>query len=123
MIDKGEKLSIIGIFSHIGAKTAPIRHRHLAFVVVFQATRADYNREREIEIEIVDQDGRPITDKIQASIRIDGEPLLPPTVPMILNVEDLTFPDFGPYTFNIYIAGDAKKTLRLDVIQTDPEAV
>lgn len=117
-VDKAEKLSIIGIFDKILSATVPVHQRSLFLVLVFQSTRGDYNRPRDIRIEITDLDGRLIGEPIEGNVAINGSPDIPPAVNMIVNINDLRFPRFGPYTFTIFVAGDAKRTLRLDVLQT-----
>ena len=122
LLDKADKLSIIGIFGQIGSAVAPIRHPKMTLVIVFESTRADYNRQRELEIDITDQDGKPIVQKISGQVGINGDPAVPPSVNIIINLEDVTFPDFGAYTVSIFLNGDIQKTVRLDVVKMDTPA-
>jgi hypothetical protein len=115
LADKADRLSIIGIFDKIYAASTPVVHRSAYLVMVLQSTRGDYNRDRDIRVEITDQDGRPVAGPIDATVRIDGNPESAPAVNMILHLEQLPFPAFGPYIFTIFVGGDVKKTIRLEL--------
>jgi hypothetical protein len=115
LIDQREKLSILGIFGTLGATAEPITHPKMCLVLVFQASRGDYGRVREWIVEVTDSDGRPVSGRIGGEIRIDGTPEFPPIANIIVNFDNYTFPKFGTYSFTVFIDGDIKKELRLEV--------
>lgn len=121
LIDQQEKLSILGIFGTLGAMAEPVTHPKMCLVMVFQASRGDYGRVREWIVEVTDSDGRPVSGRIGGEIRIDGSPEFPPIANIIVNFDNYTFPKFGTYSFTIFIDGDIKKELRLEVRQVGNE--
>jgi hypothetical protein len=121
LIDQQEKLSIVGIFGTLGATAEPITHPKMCLVLVFQASRGDYGRVREWIVEVTDSDGRPVSKRIGGEIRIDGTPEFPPIANIIVNFDNYTFPKFGTYSFTVFIDGDIKKELRLEVRQVQAQ--
>lgn len=121
LIDQQEKLSILGIFGTLGATAEPITHPKMCLVLVFQASRGDYGRVREWIVEVTDSDGRPVSKRIGGEIRIDGTPEFPPIANIIVNFDNYTFPKFGTYSFTVFIDGDIKKELRLEVRQVQAQ--
>ena len=123
LVDKSERVSIIGIFDRIYAHAVPVVHRSAYLVLVLQSTRGDLGRDRDVRVEITDQDGRLVAGPLEANVRIDGNPITPPSMNMILHLEQLPFPEFGPYSVGIFVSGDLKKTLRLELAEmpTEPD--
>ncbi len=121
LIDQQEKLSILGIFGTLGATAEPITHPKMCLVLVFQASRGDYGRVREWIVEVTDSDGRPVSGRIGGEIRIDGTPEFPPIANIIVNFDNYTFSKFGTYSFTVFIDGDIKKELRLEVRQVQAQ--
>ena len=122
LVDKAERLSIIGIFDRIYAHAVPVIHKSAYLVLILQSSRGDLGRDRDIRVEITDQDGRVIAGPIEANVRIDGNPITPPSMNMVLHIEQLPFPAYGPYTVGIFIAGDLKKTIRLELSEMPAES-
>ena len=122
LVDKAERLSIIGIFDRIYAHAVSVIHKSAYLVLILQSSRGDLGRERDVRVEITDQDGRVIAGPIEANVRIDGNPITPPSMNMVLHIEQLPFPAYGPYTVGIFIAGDLKKTIRLELSEMPPES-
>lgn len=119
LIDKGEKVSIIGMFTAIGAPSEPITHPQMTFVMVFEASRGDAGREREWMVDITDADGRTIVEPMRGRVNFDQNIRTPSHSQFLLAIQGLTFPKFGAYFFTIFVDGDQKKQLRLDVLPSE----
>lgn len=105
--DVGRKTCLIGIFDRIFTLAVPAQHHQAAFV--FKLT-GDANEEVEFKLEIT----RPAGGTLGA---IGGKIKIPPTgtVDVISNLQGLPLPDFGPYSFSLYLAGNLAKAIGLTV--------
>jgi hypothetical protein len=124
-VSREGKLSVMGIFANIFAKEAPIVHgaMHLAFELEIQ--RAELGRKNLIEIRLAAADGQPLL-KVEAEIQVSpkigvsvpsGTPI---RVPQVVAFNGVKLPQFGPYSFDIFVNGDHKQGVSFDLTAQVP---
>lgn len=116
IIDQQERLSIIGIFRHLGAVQVPVRHPRMALVLVFDTNRSDLGRTRELVIEVTDADGKAIMPRIDGELAVPANAAEPPSLQMVINFDDTIFPAFGSYLVSIFVGGELKRALPLEIV-------
>ena len=105
-VTPGGKLTIVGVFNTIYAKTLPAIHPLLAFSMVIHGHSAEAGRRFEFLIKVLDQDRKELGE-------VGGEgqlgPSSPPGLPlravMAGRLLAVQFPREGPYAFEVYIDG------------------
>jgi hypothetical protein len=119
------KLNILGIFENINAQNFPVTHPTMALVLCFHAERGDMNREHNIVIDFVDDDGHKILD-LKGSVKI-GE--APPgerfKSNQIIFFNGVQFPKPGVYEFKIIINGEERSSVPITAkkITISPESI
>lgn len=116
MIDKSEKLSVIGIFTRIGAPSVPARHGSLTVVLSFEVDPSDFGRAFDFAIDVVDEDGRPIIDPPTGTFSVPDGGVGRAPINLLLNLQDVHFPRFGPYLFTVRVNGHPEASLELEVV-------
>ncbi len=110
------KLNIMGIFSSIWARAAPITHPQMHLVVQFEFDFSDL-AQKPFRVALVDEDGKEI-------VSVAGEIQPPPTsgfdganVNQIFVFNNTTFPHFGAYEFRVEVDGEEKALVPVRVAQ------
>ena len=105
--DVGRKTCMIGIFDRIFANAVPAQHHQAAFV--FKVT-GDANEEVDFKVEIT----RPAGGTLGS---IGGKIKVPPlgTIDVIANLQGLPLPDYGAYSFSLYLGDALAKAIGLTV--------
>jgi hypothetical protein len=112
------KLNILGIFNALHAASFPCAHPHMCLVLRFEATRAEENKTRNLEIQLADSDGTKVF-AINASLVVPpGQPGMPIRLDHIIALNGVRFPKAGDYVFNVLIGDDQKASVDLKLIQT-----
>lgn len=120
LIDKGDKLSVIGIFTTIGAQTVPCTHPQMALVVALEVEPEDMGRTVLFEIEPTDQDGRRIADPIRQEINVPTEGALRRRFDLIFNFVGFSFPAYGPYSFTVFLDAEPSASILVAVLPSNP---
>jgi len=120
MIDRSDKLSVIGIFTTIGSQSVPCSHPHMALVVSLEVEPEDMGRTVLFEIEPTDQDGRRIADPIRQEINVPNEGVLRRRFDMIFNLVGFTFPAYGPYSFTVFLDAEPVATIPVTMGYSGP---
>ena len=107
--DVGRKTCLIGIFDRVYTKSVPAQHHAAAFA--FKVT-GDANEEADFKVEIT----RPAGGTLGA---IGGKLKMPAagTVDVIAKLQGLPLPDFGIYSFTLYLGTEPAKTITLLVAE------
>lgn len=124
-VDGSGKLNVLGVFDRIQARDFPARHGRISLVLRFSAGLAEAGA-HQVEIRLRGPSGNEI-------LRLDGRLDLTGgsreaqegiKVPHVLNLDGITFPEAGTYTFDI--ASDGKSLLsiplRLEAVPGLPAA-
>lgn len=122
LISSDGKLSIMGIFDRIFAHKRPVIHPNMHLVTIFEAERMDVHRKHAVEVELIDSDGKQV-------FKLGGELTIaePPSGHQmrfnhIVNLNNVTFKEFGVYDFKIILDGEVRASVALHVseAQTKP---
>lgn len=111
--DVGRKTCLVGIFDRIFTQAVPAQHHQAAFA--FKVT-GDAGEEVAFKMEILRPNGGSLGG-------VNGKLKLPPagTMDVITNLQGVPLPDFGIYSFSLYLgdAPEAAKTIGLTVAKLD----
>ena len=100
----GGKLFVLGgAFDTIGSRTFPLMHRGLTVVLVAEIGPGDRNRDLEIVIRLLDEDGAEMGIESKGSMRVGTPSSLPAgatsLIPLAVPFAGLRFPEPGGYVF------------------------
>lgn len=111
--ESGGKLYIIGGGWYIitAAQPPPIHHRQIALVAVLSVGWTEANEPIDFEINLVDEDEKPvIPEPLRGQLTIGRPPQIPrgsaQLVPLVVNFTDLTFGQLGTYAFTFRAADE-----------------
>ena len=109
------KLNILGTFANINATTFPAQHPEMQLVLRFEASPAEAGSKKNLEIKILDEDGKSVGG-------FSGEMPVPPAQPgkrirmlTVLRIVGAVFPKRGDYVVAVLIDGDTKAEVPLSV--------
>ncbi len=113
-ISREGKLNVMGIFDRIYAGQFPAKHLQMQLVLTFLAGPAERGSTKNIQIKLIDADGKETMD-------IKGELAVPPSAALtssfnqIITINEVTFPRAGTYEFVVLVNGEPKKEVRFTV--------
>ncbi|MGH7251623.1 MAG: DUF6941 family protein [Nitrospiraceae bacterium] len=111
------KLNILGIFDALYAESFPTIHPEMKLVVQLEAGIAEVGKVHQVEIQLMDSDGRkPFVVNGQVVVG-DVKPGTVFKTNSILNIRGVTFEKPGDFVFNILVNGDVKKQVPLKVME------
>lgn len=120
-VAEGGKLNVLGMFNSLFSDEFPYQHPQMFCIVRFTAGASEFGKEKEIEISLVNPDGKVIgTMKGKAAVP------KPPggkraNVELILGLQNVPFEHPGDYEFSILVGGDQKHSIPLEVVQRKPQ--
>lgn len=118
-ITEDGKLNLLGVFNEISAEDFPCRHPQMYCVVMFEAGPAEFNKKKVVEIAIVRPDGE-VLGKLEADDVTVPKPAGKRTrsyVRMILNLQNVPFPEPGDYELSVLVGGEQKRSIPLTVMR------
>jgi hypothetical protein len=116
-ISQEGKLNIMGVFDVIYAETFPTVHPEMKLVVQYEAGTADGQATHEIEIQLMDADGRkPMVVNGQVGVG-EVHAGFPVKANSILNIRNAQFERPGDFVFNILVDGEVKHQVPLKVLR------
>lgn len=116
-ISQEGKLNIMGIFDALYAETFPTIHPEMKLVVQLEADIDEGEQVHEIEIQMMDADGRkPFVVNGQVVVG-EVQPGSPFKTHSILNIRGVQFERPGDFVFNILVDGQVKRQVPLKVLQ------
>ena len=111
------KLNILGIFDALYAESFPTIHPEMKLVVQLEAGIAEVGKVHQVEIQLMDSDGRkPFVVNGQVVVG-DVKPGTVFKTNSILNMRGVTFEKPGDFVFNILVNGEVKKQVPLMVME------
>lgn len=111
------KLNILGIFDALYADSFPTIHPEMKLVVQLEAGIAEVGKVHQVEIQLMDSDGRkPFVVNGQIVVG-DVKPGTVFKTNSILNIRGVTFEKPGDFVFNILVNGEVKKQVPLKVME------
>lgn len=119
-ISREGKPNIMGIFDNVLAPSTPASHPSMALIFVLEAEKGDAGREHPLKIELVDEDGNKLmTMESVMSFEKPKPGQYKLKANQIINLNNLQFPKFGTYNFNIFINNEVRKNIPLSVIKLE----
>lgn len=114
-ISKEGKLNIMGIFHEINAFSFPARHPSMHLVLSLGAELGEYGSKRELVIKMQSANGNELLN-LQGPIEIpQAKEGKRPEVNAIFELNEVTFPEPGPYQFIVMIDKDYKGDMSIHV--------
>lgn len=112
------KVNVTGIFDRLQTDIFPIIWPVIVIVIKIEGDVAETDKEHEITIKIVDEDGKPMVE-LKRAFRLSKSTstLMPPAHGEILRIQNLEFVKAGTYSFDIFINGRYHDALPLYVVQ------
>lgn len=111
------KLNILGTFANINAQKFPARHPEMQLVLRMEASPAEADMKKTLEVKVLDQDGQQIGGAV-------GDFVVPPSqagrrirIQTIMRITDAVFPKPGDYTFAVLIDGKTEAEIPLQLTQ------
>ncbi len=116
-IGEGGKLNVLGIFNEITVDSLPYQHSLMFLVVRFDASPAEFGRKKEIELTLLDPDGKNIgTIRGEAEVpRPEGKTRA--HVEVIMRLQNVPFAVEGNHEISILVGGEQKFSLPLSVVK------
>ena len=116
LIGQDGKLSLIGIFDHIGVTQIPAQHPRFFVVAVLQG----YTESGQVEMEFAAPDGRVL---MREAIHIDPGAIAQGSGNLLAEITMLPFEATGQFQFRLYGEGRLLGTIPLHVnmVQAEPQ--
>ena len=116
------RLSILGIFDSIMAENIPAQHPHCAVALRLRFSKIEEGK-HSLTVHLVDSDGKLIIPPLNGEIGIqlsgnDHEG----AVNMVLNLQGLSFANYGEYAINLAVDSRQLGSLPFWVKQQPPKA-
>jgi hypothetical protein len=116
------KLNILGTFANINATHFPTRHPEMQLVLRFEASPAEADMEKTLEVKVLDEDGQQIGGAggkfLVGSPAPSGRRIRMQT---IMRITDAVFPQPGDYTFAVLIDGKTEAEVPLSLTLVEAE--
>jgi len=120
--DYNGKLSILGAFDAIWARTAPAVHPQCAVALRMRFSKIEEG-EHKVKINIVDADGKSVVKPFETTANIRYQDNINSVAAnMILNLHGIKFTSFGDYSIDLTVNGKHEASLPLYVNQLPAQA-
>lgn len=114
-VTKEGKLNLLGLFDRINASSLPWTHPQMQLVLSLEATPAEWDSSKKVEIKLLDADGT-MKLTIGSDLKVPkGEAGRNVLINSIIGINNLRFDTEGDYAFHILIGEDDKKVIPLRV--------
>jgi hypothetical protein len=115
----GGKMDIQGGgFENVNARKFPYAHPIMFIVLRMKVHAEELEEEHNIEIRMIDPDGKNIVPPMILNINIESDiELTSYKIPLIGNYMNLLFPEPGNYRFDIFVDGNHEKSIPLNLMK------
>ena len=114
-VQSGKLFVLGGGFDTITVRSVPAVHRSLSLAMVAEVSPEERQRDLELTIKLIDEDGSEIGVEAKGKLRVGAPPNLPPgspsIVPIVSPFHNITFPEAKGYTFLVSV--DANELARI----------
>ena len=114
-VTKEGKLNLLGLFSMINAPSLPWTHPQMQLVLSLEATPAEWDSSKKVEIKLLDADGNTkftISSELKVPRGQSGRNVV---INSIIAINNLRFDTEGDYAFHVLIGEDDKARIPLRV--------
>lgn len=124
---KDGKLTVVGAFTTIGSSAFPAMLTQLSLSLVIHGHRDEAEKPHEIEVQLLNHRRELVNlEPIRAEFTLRKPPNIFPGMPIrqvrVVTIFGASFPEPGPYAFEVYIDGTYHAAASLYVHLADPEA-
>lgn len=120
-VQSGKLFVLGGGFDTISVRSLPATHRNLSLAMVAEVGPAERDRDLELHITLIDEDGTPLGVEAKGMLRVGLPPNLPPgspsIVPIVTPFHNITFPKAMGYTFIVSFDDNELARIRFRVVQ------
>ena len=106
-VQSGKLFVLGGGFDTITVRSVPAVHRSLSLAMVAEVSPEERQRDLELTIKLIDEDGGEIGVEAKGKLRVGAPPNLPPgspsIVPIVSPFHNITFPEAKGYTFLVSV--------------------
>jgi hypothetical protein len=116
MVAQDGKLSVLGIFGAIAAKSVPVQHPSLFLAFEVELNYAEAKKGGALRIEMVDEDGKPMV-QVKAELKYEGLTKIGnnPRIGQVVGLQQLQFARFGPYNVNFFCNDELNLQMAFEV--------
>jgi len=102
-VQNGKLYVLGGGFDTISVSSVPVVHRNLSLAMVAEVGPDERQRDLDLTIKLLDEDGNEIGVEAKGKLRVGAPPNLPPGSPSIVPIvspsHNITFPEAKGYAF------------------------
>lgn len=120
-VQSGKLFVLGGGFDTISVKSLPATQRNLSLAMVAEIGQEDRQRDLELHIALMDEDGKAMGVEAKGMLRVGAPPNLPPgspsVVPIVSPFYNIAFPEAKGYVFVVSFEDEELARLRFRVVQ------
>jgi hypothetical protein len=120
-VQSGKLFVLGGGFDTISVKSLPATQRNLSLAMVAEIGQEDRQRDLELHISLMDEDGKAMGVEAKGMLRVGAPPNLPPgspsVVPIVSPFYNIAFPEAKGYVFVVSFEDEELARLRFRVVQ------
>lgn len=120
-VQSGKLFVLGGGFDTITVRSTPAVHRSLTLAMVAEVSPEERQRDLELGIKLVDEDGAEIGVEAKGKLRVGAPPNLPPgspsIVPIVSPFHNITFPEPKGYAFVVSVDENELARIRFRIVQ------
>ncbi len=120
-VQAGKLFVLGGGFDTISVRSVPAVHRSLTLAMVAEIDPDERQRDLELMIRLIDEDGTSVGVEAKGRLRVGAPPNLPPgsssVVPIVSPFHNITFPDAKGYAFVVSLNDAELARITFRVVQ------
>lgn len=120
-VQSGKLFILGGGFDTINVANLPATQRNLSLAMVAEVGQEDRQRDLELHISLVDEDGQAVGVEAKGKLRVGAPPNLPPgapsVVPIVSPFQNIAFAEAKGYAFVVSLEGEELARVRFRVVQ------
>jgi hypothetical protein len=120
-VQAGKLFVLGGGFDTISVRSVPAVHRSLTLAMVAEIDPDERQRDLELMIRLIDEDGTSVGVEAKGRLRVGAPPNLPPgsssVVPIVSPFHNITFPDAKGYAFVVSLNDTELARITFRVVQ------
>lgn len=118
-VQSGKLFVLGGGFDTISVKSLPATHRNLSIAMVAEVGPEDRQRDLELHISLIDEDGQSVGVEAKGMLRVGAPPNLPPgspsVVPIVSPFHNINFAEAKGYVFVVSLDGQELARIRFRI--------
>ncbi|MGI9584473.1 MAG: DUF6941 family protein [Acidimicrobiia bacterium] len=120
-VQAGKLFVLGGGFDTISVRSVPAVHRSLTLAMVAEIDPEERQRDLELMIRLIDEDGTSVGVEAKGKLRVGAPPNLPPgsssVVPIVSPFHNVTFPEAKGYAFVVSLNDHELARITFRVVQ------